>query len=528
MSAIAPLLQSAATEEYAGRWRAALGLYERAFRAAQSARDAAALTTCVLFAGNCWRELDELELALEHFELGLLLARLQGEPEAMARALNGFALVQQRRGEVDAAEQTYQLARELARQAASATLLGTIEQNLGTLATLKNELDRALECFHASLQRFEQAGYARGSAWALTNLGGIHLDRRELEQAAACFERALQLSLGIADTRTTAVVHLNRAELFLAAGEQARAQAACAEAFELCCRLGSELATGEALRIYGAIVRGLGQTGLAEVQVRQAIAIAVRRQAPLLEAEAQRDLAALLRTQGRNREAMAAFNRALAIFARLRAEGEREVIDRQIAAIVGEFLEMVERWGESIEAKDAYTRGHCQRVAGYAGRLADELLDGWELVWFRMGAFLHDIGKTGVADEILNKPGPLTPAERAAMQQHAALGDAMLAGIEFPWDVRCVVRSHHERWDGRGYPDGLAGPGIPLPARILCLADVFDALTTTRSYHSARSPEEALHIMRTDARAYDPQLFPSFQRLLPDLLASAIAQPLKG
>jgi HD-GYP domain-containing protein (c-di-GMP phosphodiesterase class II) len=132
-----------------------------------------------------------------------------------------------------------------------------------------------------------------------------------------------------------------------------------------------------------------------------------------------------------------------------------------------------------------------------------------------MGAFLHDVGKTGIPAEILNKPGPLSPEEWVLMKQHTIMGDQLLSTIEFPWDVRPMVRGHHERWDGTGYPDGLAGETIPLTARILCIADVFDALTTRRPYRAPSSREQALEIMRRDAgRMFDPELLARFEALL--------------
>jgi putative nucleotidyltransferase with HDIG domain len=161
-------------------------------------------------------------------------------------------------------------------------------------------------------------------------------------------------------------------------------------------------------------------------------------------------------------------------------------------------------------------------VAGYACRIAAEVgLTEQELVWFRMGAFLHDLGKTEVPEEILNKPGKLTDEERSIMERHTVIGDEMLAPVEFPWDIRPMVRSHHERWDGRGYPDGLAGLDIPLSARILRIADVFDALTTARSYRRRLTPEEALEIMVEDQGSFDPDLFEIFLAIFPELVGTA-------
>src|SRR5690606_9313619 len=119
-----------------------------------------------------------------------------------------------------------------------------------------------------------------------------------------------------------------------------------------------------------------------------------------------------------------------------------------------------------------------------------------------------------------------TDAERAIMERHTLNGDRLLAAIPFPWDIRPMVRSHHERWDGRGYPDGLAGEAIPLAARILRLADVFDALTTSRSYRQPLAPEEALELMREDRGAFDPLIFQQFEALFPQLaqLAESFGQ----
>ncbi len=125
-----------------------------------------------------------------------------------------------------------------------------------------------------------------------------------------------------------------------------------------------------------------------------------------------------------------------------------------------------------------------------------------------MGALLHDVGKIVVPSSILNKPGPLTTEEWATMKRHPQAGVHLLREIEFPWDIRPMVRHHHEHWDGSGYPDGLVGDDIPLSARILCLADVFDALTSSRSYRAGLTRAHALSVMGEDCgKIFDPTLF---------------------
>jgi HD-GYP domain-containing protein (c-di-GMP phosphodiesterase class II) len=134
-----------------------------------------------------------------------------------------------------------------------------------------------------------------------------------------------------------------------------------------------------------------------------------------------------------------------------------------------------------------------------------------------MGALLHDVGKIAVPPEILNKPGPLTPEERAIMERHPDAGVELIDDIEFPWDVRPMVRHHHEAWNGTGYPGRLAGEEIPLSARILCVADVYDALATDRPYRKAFSHARTMDIMQSDAgRIFDPALFTVFREVASD------------
>jgi HD-GYP domain-containing protein (c-di-GMP phosphodiesterase class II) len=144
----------------------------------------------------------------------------------------------------------------------------------------------------------------------------------------------------------------------------------------------------------------------------------------------------------------------------------------------------------------------------------------------RIGAMLHDVGKIVVPSDILNKAAPLTPDERAIIERHASAGADLLKDVEFPWDVLPMIRHHHERWDGAGYPDGLSEHAIPVSARILCVADVYDALTTHRPYRAAYSPEQALEAMRADrGRVFDPDILDRFARIVQSLPAPLAFPP---
>lgn len=172
----------------------------------------------------------------------------------------------------------------------------------------------------------------------------------------------------------------------------------------------------------------------------------------------------------------------------------------------------------AIDAKDRYTSSHINRVQHYAQRLAEAAkLSSADLEAVLTGALVHDIGKLGIPDHILGKPGKLSPEEFKRIQSHVTIGAEILSPIPFKFPVVDVVRSHHERWDGLGYPHGLKGEEIPIGGRIISLVDVFDALTSNRPYRRAMTHEEAIQVLREGAgKQFDPRLVDVFVRVLPD------------
>jgi len=155
----------------------------------------------------------------------------------------------------------------------------------------------------------------------------------------------------------------------------------------------------------------------------------------------------------------------------------------------------------SIEAKDPYTEGHCDRLSESSEALAKRLsLSEEELIALRRGGVVHDIGKVAVPDQILLKPGPLTPEERKVMQQHTVVGAGICSPLKSFRSVLPIIRHHHEKIDGSGYPDGLKGDTIPLTARILQIVDIYDALTTDRPYRKAMTPDRAFALMREEVK----------------------------
>ena len=189
---------------------------------------------------------------------------------------------------------------------------------------------------------------------------------------------------------------------------------------------------------------------------------------------------------------------------------------RLFAALERAYLETIRALASAIDAKDPYTRGHSERVAKLAVEIGRELgLDAAELRVLEVSGILHDIGKIGIPEQVLQKPALLTPEEFSVVRSHAAIGAEIVEGVEFLQSARPAIRHHHERWDGKGYPDGLAGEAIPLIARIVHAADTWDACTSERPYHRARSATEVFSIMaQLRGAQLDPNVHDAARRVL--------------
>jgi diguanylate cyclase (GGDEF)-like protein len=195
-----------------------------------------------------------------------------------------------------------------------------------------------------------------------------------------------------------------------------------------------------------------------------------------------------------------------------RLDNER-VRSRRMAEL---HLATIEALALAIDAKDPTARNHLRSVQAHSTSVARALgMSEEEVLGVQTAAFLHDIGKLAVPEHILAKPGPLTPEEFQKVRIHPQVGADIIAGVPFPYPVAPLVLSHHERWDGRGYPSGLRGEEIPLGARILCVVGCFDALTSYRPYHTPINREAALAILRQDSgKAFDPRVVAAFGEVM--------------
>lgn len=371
--------------------------------------------------------------------------------------------------------------------------------------------EATVERLIAELPALRRAGDPVQVAWTVLRLARMHVRLAEWDAAEECFREAGEAAGHALDERLEGAVAVGRAEMQMRRRDLAGARATLDAAVAVLGPTGGpELA--EALKLRGILAMRESDAQGALADLREALSTARSAGRETLEAEVQSELAVLFLSEGRNAEALSALNDAHTRYLALRMGPEVRELERRLQNLEGVYFQVVKAWSESIESKDRYTAGHCERVAEYACALAEACgFRGGDLDWLRLGAFVHDVGKTAVPPEVLNKPGKLNDTEWELMKSHTVVGDRMIEELRFPWDLRPMVRNHHERWDGTGYPDALAGEEIPLAARIMCVADVFDALTTTRSYRPALSTREALAIMGRDSgRVFDPHLLDVF------------------
>ncbi len=441
------------------------------------------------------------------------VAQATGDDLLTAEALNSLGCLDVATGSLDDAHRAFLAALKLGRD--SADLRARVERNLGIVANIHGDLEEALARYTRSLDESHRAGDEQGCALAYHNLGMVSADREQWDAADRYFAQSYAIAERTGNVHLQGLCLVNHAEVHLARQRFEDAQRNAESALAIFNRLGAPDEKAGAYRVIGVVYRETGRPALAEARLRSAIELAVAAGSLLNEAEASRELALLYQTMGRNREALALLNAAHRLFRRLDARRDLVHVDGRVADLEATYLAVVRQWGQSIESSDSYTFGHCERVAQNAVAVAKELgLDEQAQTTIRLGAYLHDVGKVKVPHEILNKPGPLSDKEFAVIQMHPIWGVELLAGMELPWDLKPIIRWHHERYDGTGYPDRLRGDEIPVSAQIVGIVDVYDALTTTRPYHPALAPTQALTEMTKRRGAWSAPVLEAFLRAL--------------
>ena len=456
------------------------------------------------------------DTAQQVLEASLVNAQALGLRHDAASALNSMGNVELLRGRLEVAEVLYTRAGVIAAEENALKLAALVDQNLGVIANIRGDLGTALLRYDAALAHLRELNDDRACALVLMNMGLLRTQVGEYAAAELSFNAAARLAEQMGDEATLAKIDINRAQLYLKRQNYELAREACERAFKGYSRLGAEKGIGEAHMTFGVLYRETGKPQVAHVQLGLALKMARSCENSLLEAETENERALLLLSERKVSQALQSLNRAHKVFCEL--DARREILDlsRRVDRLETSYMQALDMLADdsssSRAADSPVSAGRGKRVAELASMLAESV--GYnDLIWLRMGAYLHDIGNRAVPAELLDKPGPLSAEEYNIVKTHTVSGDELVTKLEFPEDIRPMVRSHHEHWDGSGYPDGLAREEIPVSARIICIADVYDALTTARSYRAAFSSEEALAIMESEAdRIFDPRLFSKFAK----------------
>ena len=509
-------LQVARAAEADGMWDDAIEAYQAALAEARAAGDTASEAPLLRTLGRVWAERGEYDRARTAFEECLVLAQARGQEPLAASALNCMAGVAQLRGQLDVAERLYGRAGEIADVIGDVRLSAMIEQNLGTLANIRGDLPSALLRYRAALERFRELGDDRAAAWVLNNMGMLHVDVGEYAAAELSFNAAYMISERQSDVVNQAKVDTNRAELFLKRQNFERAREYCDRAFRTFTRIASHSGLADVHKFYGMLYRETGKPQVAHMQLALALRLARTSDNKLSEAETESERARVFLSERHFRPALLSLNRAHELFSELDARAEILDLRRRLEKLEEPYLQALQLWTEQeplLQSERTAKRG--ARVGDIAGRMVRALGQDGAVTTVRLGSFLHDIGTASVPRDVIAKPGPLTPMERELVQKHAVVGEEIVRELRFSTEISTIVRNHHEHWDGTGYPDRLQGEQIPLLARVVCIADVFDALTSHRSFRPALPAHQAIALMETESgKTFDPKLFQLFRNLV--------------
>jgi HD-GYP domain-containing protein (c-di-GMP phosphodiesterase class II) len=502
-------LRQARELEGAGRIAEAITAYEAAIGLAERANECTALAEALRRVAVLWHRRDESERARDACRRSYAVARELGDDLLAAAALNTL-------GGLDLTTDAPERARAhflgaLALGGASGPLRARVEQNLGILANIQGELDEASTRYQCSLEAYRAAGDAHGVAVAYNNLGMVSADRGRLDDADGYFRECQRIAARSGDQYLEAGCLVNRAEIEVTRQRFENARQRAEAALDLFAHLGGHGAKADAHRVLGMLYRETGRPERAEAELRTALELADAAGSALNEAEAARELAILFQMQDRNQDALNLLNTARRLFGRVDARADLVNVGGKVAELEAIYMAVVRSWGRSLESRDHHTFGHCERVARTAVAIARALaLDNHAETTILLGAYLHDLGMVRVPPETLRKRTELTSAEVDVWHMHPIWGVDLLADVEFPWDLKPIIRWHHERCDGTGYPDGLAGGAIPRGAQIVGIAAAYDALTSPRAGRPALAPDAAIAQILCWRAAWAPHIVAAF------------------
>ncbi|MFC1475616.1 tetratricopeptide repeat protein [Candidatus Zixiibacteriota bacterium] len=500
-----------------GRLEEAIQEYKKILKLCRDARHLTVKSETFTQLGQLLCKQGDHERALGYLQRAISVYRRLNDVTGLCKALRNLGVIYVELGDFEEAEINYVEAIALAENAGDRMLYADLVNNCGAIMNMKGNREKALELYHESLEIYMAQDEIRKSAYTKNNIAITLTEQDQHEEALAYFQEAYEIATSINDSSLTLIVDINLADLYLKKNLLADAQRHCRKAERHLVE--ANLVNGhlvETRRIAGKIAFHEEDYENALTEFNEAVKIGRQIGAQFLEAEVLLDRGMLYAAMDRHFDALADLENSYRIYTCLKAEGKREETEKVINSIETLYLEIFYSIGQKVDRKDKYTKGHSDRVASLALILAKNLgLPAHLLKTIAAAALLHDIGKVEIHDSILKKAGRLTAEEFQAIKKHPELGVEKLRGKEFPWDLKPLILHHHEKLEGTGYPLGLKGEDIPMGARIICVADVFDALTSDRVYRAAYEPPKALAIMQEESgTTFDPVLLRCFAGLI--------------
>lgn len=388
---------------------------------------------------------------------------------------------------------------------------------MGIVFSVMGKIEKATCCYEKGLKLHQKIGNLLGISQIYHNLGMVKKSIDQNQQAIEYFKRSISLSKKLGEKNLEAISLLSLSEALLHEDRLDGVKEYIDLALKYLTAQQDNLGIAEAWKLKGILSIKSKRWREAERLLIRSASIFKRYKNPLGEAEAYKELGYLYSQLGNKEKTWEWLEQSFGIFTQLRASIALEGVKESLHRLERVYLEVLRSMGREVERKDPYTYGHSERVAAFSLLIAQRIeypIEKWKgLV---AAAYLHDLGKVRIPDKILKKPGRLTDAEYTLIKEHPVIALDLLNNVEFPWEVKPLIRHHHERWDGRGYPDGLSGEEIPLGARIISVADTFDAITSARPYRPAIPLDEAIKIMERAALEgqFDPLIYEAFLSIL--------------
>lgn len=508
-----------------GKHEAAIEVYKRVLEHCAEPQQLSVRAETFTQIGQLLAKQGDYDRALGYLQRAIGAQRRLDDEVGMCKALRNLGVIYLQLGELDEAESNYNEAIEIAKLSGQEILYADLVNNLGVIKNMKGDWRTALDYYRESLNIYKAYDEVRKTAYTQNNLAITMTEQGLIDDAHNYFVKAYDIASDIQDSSLLLIININLADVYLRKGHPGDARKHCRLAVAY---LKSTNAVNtqliETKKLLGRIEAAEQLFDSALNQFNEALEIARTLGARFLEAEILLERGSLFRQMNRPFDALTDLEQSYRMYLGLKVQGKQEQTERTIYSIEQLYLESFERLGYDVDRKDPYTKGHSDRVAALSLLLGRELgLKSMVLKTIVAAALLHDLGKINIPDSILKKDGRLTEDEYTLIQRHPEEGVALLRGKEFPWDLKPLVLHHHERFDGAGYPLGLKGEDIPFGARIIALADVFDALTSDRVYRKAFSTEKALEMMGEDAgKSFDPVLFTCFKRMIDERKADFV------